>query len=89
MSLMSSMALAMSATIVNVAVPDIMGAFGVGQDLAQWIATAYFAAMATGLLASSWAIRSFGQRQVFVGMMVIFITSSVVGGAGQEFFGRW
>ncbi len=85
MSLMSSMALAMSATIVNVAVPDIMGAFGVGQDLAQWMATAYFAAMTTGLLASSWAIRSFGQRQVFVGMMVIFITSSVVGGTGQEF----
>ncbi len=85
MSLMSSMALALSGTIVNVAVPDIMGAFGVGQDLAQWMATAFFAAMTTGLLASSWAIRSFGQRQVFVGMMGVFIAGSVVGGTSQEF----
>ena len=39
------MALAMSSTIINVAVPDIMGAFGIGQGLAQWMATAIFAAM--------------------------------------------
>jgi len=25
-------------------VPDIMGAFGVGQDQAQWMATGFFAA---------------------------------------------
>ncbi len=85
MSLMSSMALALSGTIINVAVPDIMGAFGVGQDLAQWMATAFFAAMTTGMLVSTWAIRSFGQRQVFVGTMCVFIASSVVGGTAQEF----
>ena len=85
MALMSSMALALSGTIINVAVPDIMGAFGVGQDLAQWMATAFFAAMTTGLLVSSWAIRSFGQRQVFVGMMAVFVAGSVLGGTGEEF----
>lgn len=85
MSLMSSMALALSGTIINVAVPDIMGAFGVGQDLAQWLATAFFAAMTAGMLVSSWAIRSFGQRQVFVGMMAIFMASSAIGGTAQEF----
>ena len=79
------MALALSGTIINVAVPDIMGAFGVGQDLAQWMATAFFAAMSTGLLASSWAIRAFGQRQVFVGMMGVFFVASVIGGTAQEF----
>ncbi len=85
MSIMSSIALALSGTIVNVAVPDIMGAFGVGQDLAQWMATAFFATMTTGMLVSTWAIRSFGQRRVFVGMMGIFIAASVVGGTAQEF----
>ena len=85
MSLMSSMALALSSTIVNVAVPDIMGAFGVGQDLVQWMATAFFATMTAGMLVSSWAIRSFGQRQVFVGMMGLFIASSVIGGTALEF----
>ena len=76
--IMSSMALAMSSTIINVAVPDIMGAFGIGQDLAQWMATAFFAAMSSGLLASSWAIRSFGERRVFVCMMVLFISASII-----------
>ncbi len=85
MSLLSSTALALSGTIINVAVPDIMGAFGVGQDLAQWMATAFFAAMTTGMLVSSWAIRSFGQRQVFVGTMAIFMASSVIGGTALEF----
>ena len=85
MSLMSSMALALSGTIINVAVPDIMGAFGVGQDLVQWMATAFFAAMTVGLLVSSWAISAFGQRQVFVGMMVFFFFGSIVGGTAQEF----
>jgi len=85
MSLMSSMALALSGTITNVAVPDIMGAFGVGQDLAQWMATAFFAAMTTGMLVSSWAVRSFGSRSAFVSMMGVFIAASVLGGTAQEF----
>ena len=85
MSLMSSMALALSGTIINVAVPDIMGAFGIGQDLAQWMATAFFSSFTVGLLVSSWAISAFGQKQVFVGMMVFFFFGSIVGGTAQEF----
>lgn len=85
MSLLSSMALALSGTIVNVAVPEIMGAFGVGQDQAQWMATAFFAAMTTGLIVSSWTIRSFGQRRVFVGMMAVFMVASVSGATALEF----
>lgn len=85
MSLLSSTALALSGTIINVAVPDIMGTFGVGQDLAQWMATAFFAAMTTGMLVSTWAIRSFGQRQVFVATMGVFIGASAIGGTAQEF----
>lgn len=85
MSLMSTIALALSGTITNVAVPNIMGAFGVGQDLAQWMATAFFASMTSGMLVSTWSIRSFGQRQVFVSMMGLFIAGSVLGGTAQEF----
>jgi EmrB/QacA subfamily drug resistance transporter len=84
-ALMSSMTLAMGMTIANVAVPDIMGAFGVGQDQAQWMATGFFAAMTTGMLVSTWAIRSFGQRHVFVTMMGVFVAGSVIGGTAQEY----
>jgi EmrB/QacA subfamily drug resistance transporter len=84
-ALMSSMTLATGMTIANVAVPDIMGAFGVGQDQAQWMAAGFFAAMTTGMLVSSWAVRSFGQRHVFVTMMGVFVAGSVMGGTAQEY----
>jgi DHA2 family multidrug resistance protein len=29
----------LTTTTVNVAIPDIMGAFGIGQDRAQWLST--------------------------------------------------
>ena len=35
--LLGSMSMVLSATMVNVAIPSIMGAYGVGQDLAQWL----------------------------------------------------
>jgi len=38
-------AMVLSATSITVAVPHIMGALGVGQDRAQWVATGYFAAL--------------------------------------------
>ena len=39
--LIGGFAMVLSATIANVAVPQVMGAFGVGQDQAQWMATAF------------------------------------------------
>lgn len=84
-SLSSSLALALSGTITNVAVPDIMGAFGVGQDQAQWMATAFFAAMTAGMLLSDWLTRTFGPRHVFVAMMLMFFGASLAGGTAQTY----
>ena len=83
--LSSSLALALSGTITNVAVPDIMGTFGVGQDQAQWMATAFFAAMTAGMLLSDWLTRTFGARHVFVAMMLLFFVASVAGGTAQTY----
>ena len=55
-----------SATIVNVAIPSVMGAFGVGQDQAQWVATAYLATMVASQLLSHWFVRAFGMRLSYV-----------------------
>lgn len=83
--LIETLAVALSATIINVAVPEIMGTFGVGGDQAQWMATAFFAAMTTGMLASDWLTRSFGQRNVFVGGILLFLAASVIGGTAPSF----
>ena len=71
-SLSSSLALALSGTITNVAVPDIMGAFGVGQDQAQWMATGFLATMSVSMLVSSWLIEVLGQRITFIAILTIF-----------------
>jgi len=70
----------LTTTTVNVAIPDIMGTFGIGQDRAQWFSTGALAAMTVAMLLNAWLIRSFGQRKTFVGALGIFIAALVLAG---------
>lgn len=70
----------LTTTSVNVAIPDIMGAFGIGQDRAQWLSTGALAAMTIGMLINAWLMRTFGQRKTFVGVLCIFVASLAVAG---------
>jgi len=62
----------LTTTIVNVAIPDVMGAFGIGQDKAQWLATGALAAQTVGMLTNAWLVQSFGERKTFCGALVLF-----------------
>src|SRR5580700_11693532 len=73
-----SMVLAM--TTVNVAVPDVMGAFGIGQDQAQWMSSAYMATMTAGMLINAWLTGVLGERRTFVGALCFFSVGAVLGG---------
>ena len=73
-----SMVLAM--TTVNVAVPDVMGAFGIGQDKAQWMSSAYMATMTAGMLINAWLTGVLGERRTFVGSLFFFSLGAVLGG---------
>ncbi|RPJ44657.1 MAG: MFS transporter, partial [Betaproteobacteria bacterium] len=70
----------LTTTSVNVAIPDIMGAFGIGQDRAQWLSTGTLAAMTVGMLLNAWLMQSFGQRNVFVGSLAVFIGALLLAG---------
>jgi DHA2 family multidrug resistance protein len=70
----------LTTTSVNVALPDIMGAFGIGQDRVQWLSTGALAAMTVGMLLNAWLIHSFGQRKTFVVALGIFV--GALAGAG-------
>jgi len=74
-----SMVLAM--TTVNVAVPDVMGAFGIGQDKAQWMSSAYTAAMTAGMLMNAWITGVLGERRAFVGSLFFFSVGALFGGS--------
>ena len=73
-----SMVLAM--TTVNVAVPDVMGAFGIGQDKAQWMSSAYMATMTAGMLLNAWMSGVLGERRTFIGALFFFSLGALLGG---------
>ena len=81
-----------TASMVNVAVPAVMGSFGIGQSQAQLLLSAFFAMNSTGLLASSWMAARFGQREVFLGALLIFGAAGLLCFAAPSFavlvFGR-
>ena len=76
--LTGAIAMILSATIVNVAVPSIMGAFGVGQDVAQWAATAFLATMVASQLLNAWMVQALGQRIAYGLTLGIFVIGSFV-----------
>lgn len=88
----ASFVMVVSSTIVNVAVPDVMGAFGIGQDQAQLMATAFNVAMTASQLLNAWVVAVLGQRYGFAAALIIYSIGSVIGGFSQDFssivFGR-
>ena len=76
--LLGSMSMVLSATMVNVAIPSIMGAYGVGQNLAQWAATAFLTTMVASQLLNAWMVGAFGQRIVFCFALAFFCLGAVI-----------
>ena len=74
----------LTTTSVNVAIPDIMGAFGIGQDRAQWLSTGTLAAMTVGMLLNAWLMTSFGQRRTFIIALCIFAGALILAGASPN-----
>jgi MFS transporter, DHA2 family, multidrug resistance protein len=77
--MLGSFATLLSATIVNVAIPDIMGALGMTLDEAQWLATAFLAAGTVTMLITAWCIRAVGIAFTYIVAMLIFIAGSFLG----------
>jgi len=74
----ASFTMVLTGTVVNVAIPNVMGAFGVGQDLAQFIATAFIATMTASQLLNAWFVDAFGQRLAFTIVLTIFAAGSLI-----------
>ena len=87
-----SVAMVLSATIVNVAIPSVMGAYGIGQDRAQWLATAFIATMVASQLLSAWIVRALGERLAFLIINAVFLVGIAITVTSQSFefviFGR-
>jgi DHA2 family multidrug resistance protein len=89
---MGSFTMTLSGTIVNVAVPDVMGAYGVGQDKAQFLQTAFIATMTASQLLNAWVIGRLGQRGAFTSVLLLFLVGGLICGLSSDLnmiiFGR-
>ncbi len=81
----ASFVMVVSGGIVNVAVPDVMGTFGIGLDQAQLMTTAFNVAMTTSQLLNAWVIAVFGQRIGFTATLIIFTIGSLICGFADDF----
>lgn len=78
--MVATISVVLSTTIVNVAIPAVMGAFGISAVQAQWLSTGFLAAMTVTMLLADWAERAFGARLAMNAAMGVFLAGSVVGG---------
>lgn len=83
-AMMGSFATLLTGTIINVAIPEVMGAFGIAQDRAQWLSTGFLAAGTVTMLLSAWCVDAFGARFTYVSAMLVFLFGSVLGGVAPN-----
>jgi EmrB/QacA subfamily drug resistance transporter len=82
--LLGTISASVTTTSVVVAIPDIMGAFGIGQDRAQWLSAGALAGTTIAMLLSAWMVHSFGTRRTFVGALIVFVGALVLAGAAPN-----
>ena len=83
--MIGSIASVMSSTIVNVAVPDLMQHFAIGQERAQWVAAGFMAAMTLSMLPTPWLLARYGYRHAYVGAVALLMLGGIVGGLAQHY----
>ena len=83
-SMLGTFATLLTSTIVNVAIPDIMGALGITLDQAQWLSTAFLASGTVTMLLTAWSMRAFGVRATFLFSMLVFLGGSILGGVAPN-----
>jgi EmrB/QacA subfamily drug resistance transporter len=75
----------MEATVVNVALPEIIRVFHIGHDQVQLLSTGFLAATTTSMLVATWAMQRFGVRRTYVWALVLLVTFSVLAAMSDRF----
>ena len=63
-------------TVVNVGIPAIMSAFGIGISSAEWVVTAYMITMTIMLPSSGWIADRFGNKRIYILGLILFTLGS-------------
>ncbi len=74
--LMGTILEVLDVSIVNVAIPDMMGNLGATLDEIGWVSTGYIIANVIVLPLTSWLSSHFGRRRYLAGSIILFTTAS-------------
>lgn len=83
--MVGTMASVMSSTIINVAIPDMSHHFALGQERAQWAASAFMVTTTVGMLCTPWLLSALGYRRTYVVSMLLLLGGGVGGGLAGDF----
>src|SRR5512146_311663 len=67
-------------SIVNVAIPHMMGTLGATLDQITWVSTGYIVANVMVLPVTGWMSAYFGRRRYFAGSIALFTVASILCG---------
>ena len=73
-------------TVVNVALPDMMGALGATPDQITWVLTSYIVAEAIVIPMSGFLSERFGRKNVLVASVAGFVVASMLCGQSSTLF---
>src|SRR5436853_1747973 len=71
-------------SIVNVALPDMMGNLGASLDEIAWVSTGYILASVIVIPLTGWLGSMFGRKRYFVGSIILFTLASFFCGASHS-----
>ena len=74
-------------SIVNVAIPHMMGNLGATLDEIAWVSTSYIIANVIVIPLSSWLSSLFGRKNYFTGSIMLFVVASFFCGAASSLGG--
>src|SRR5881392_3118353 len=81
---MASVLEILDTSIVNVAIPHMMGSLGATLDQITWVSTGYIVANVIVLPITGWLSAYFGRRRYFAGSIALFtVASFMCGNAGS------
>ncbi len=84
---MASMLELIDTSIVNVAIPHMMGNLGATLDEISWVSTGYIIANVIVIPMSGWLSAYFGRRRYFAGSIMLFVVASFLCGAATTLGG--
>jgi DHA2 family multidrug resistance protein len=84
---MAAMLELIDTSIVNVAIPHMMGNLGATLDEIAWVSTSYIIANVIVIPMSGWLSAFFGRKRYFTGSILLFTMASFFCGSSHSLFG--